>query len=395
MLSGKKIILGVSASIAAYKAVYLLRLLVKAGAEVKVVITPSVKEFVAPLTFSSLSGKEVFSGVWEANWSEHVALGTWADLIIIAPATANTLAKMAQGICDNALLAVYLAARCPVMVAPAMDADMYLHPSLNRNIDTLQKDGIHVLPVGTGYLASGLTGQGRLLAPEEIVAAASALFAEPLLAGKKVLITAGPTQEAIDPVRYITNHSSGKMGYALAKAAADMGATVTLVSGPVSLPPPQEVNTIPVISAHEMAEATFTHAGVQDIVIMAAAVSDYSPRRVAREKIKKSGEEMVLELSKTTDILGTWGKKKPAGQFLVGFALETENEREHALGKLTRKNLDMIVMNSLKDAGAGFGHDTNKITIFDREGGETSFPLKSKEELAKDIMLEIVHKIHP
>ena len=393
MLSGKKIILGVSGSIAAYKAVYLLRLLVKAGADVKVVTTPAVKEFVAPLTFSSLSGKEVFSGVWEANWSEHVALGTWADLIIVAPATSNTIAKMAHGLCDNALMAVYLAARCPVMIAPAMDADMYLHPSLERNLETLRSDGVHVLPVGTGYLASGLTGQGRLLEPEEILAAAGSIFSEPLLKGKKVLITAGPTREAIDPVRYITNHSSGKMGYAIAKAAANMGAEVYLVSGPVNLDAPQGVNKIPIISAGEMAEATFERAGDMDIVIMAAAVSDYSPKNVAAEKIKKSGEEMVLELSKTTDILGTWGKKKPEGQILVGFALETEKEKEHALGKLNRKNLDMIVMNSLKDKGAGFGHDTNKITIFHKDGSEKAFPLKSKEALATDILLEIVSKI--
>lgn len=393
MLSGKKIILGVSGSIAAYKAVYLLRLLVKAGADVKVVTTPAVKEFVAPLTFSSLSGKEVFSGVWEANWSEHVALGTWADLIIIAPATSNTIAKMAQGLCDNALMAVYLAARCPVMIAPAMDADMYLHPSLERNLNTLRSDGVHVLPVGTGYLASGLTGQGRLLEPEEIVEAAGAIFSEPLLKGKKVLITAGPTREAIDPVRYITNHSSGKMGYAIARAAANMGAEVYLVSGPVNLDAPNGVERISVTSAGEMAEATFERAGDMDIVIMAAAVSDYSPKNVAAEKIKKSGEEMVLELSKTTDILGSWGKMKPEGQILVGFALETEKEKEHALGKLNRKNLDLIVMNSLKDKGAGFGHDTNKITIFSKDGDEKAFPLKSKEALAKDILLEIVSKI--
>lgn len=385
-LQGKKILLGVSGSIAAYKSVFLLRLFKKAGAEVKVVTTPSVSHFVGELSFSSLSGHPVFSGLWEENWSAHVALGTWADVMVVAPATANTLAKMAHGLCDNALLAVYLAARCPVILAPAMDADMYLHPTTSRNLETLTSFGHHILPVGSGFLASGLEGPGRMREPEEILASTENLFLPGPLSGKKVLVTAGPTQEAIDPVRFLTNHSTGKMGYAIAREAAMMGAEVTLVSGPTALKPPEKVSTLHVSSVQEMYDAVHAVAAEQDLVVMSAAVSDYAPLEVAPEKIKKKGEEMVLRLKKTVDILKSLGQSKPDGQVLVGFALETENELAHAMDKLKRKNLDMIVLNSLKDAGAGFGHDTNKVTLIDAMGGNVSLPLASKQQVAAQIM---------
>ena len=394
-LAGKKVILGISGSIAAYKAVYLLRLLQKEGAEVKVVTTPAVSHFIGDLTFSSLSGTPVFSGLWEANWSEHVALGTWADLMVIAPATANTLAKCATGLCDNALTAVYLAARCPIIMAPAMDADMYLHPRVQHNIELLKQDGIKVLETGQGYLASGLEGPGRLLEPEEILQAVQQTLAVPLshagaLLGKKVLISAGPTREALDPVRYLTNHSSGKMGYALAKEAASLGAEVHLVSGPTQLPPPEGVSFYPVESAGDMFEQIKGLYLQQDILIMAAAVSDFSPQEVASQKIKKKGEVLELTLHKTVDILKYLGEHKEVEQFLVGFALETQEAIAHAQQKLRDKNLDLIVLNSLEDEGAGFGHDTNKVYLIDREETVQEYPLKSKREVAHDIMEKII-----
>ena len=386
MLKDRKIILAVSGSIAAYKAVYLLRSLKKAGATVRVVTTADTARFVAPLTFSALADGEVVSDIWEAGWSEHVALGTWADLMLVAPATANTLAKMAHGLCDNALTAVYLAARCPVMVAPAMDADMYLHPRTQANLASLAAEGRIVLPVGQGFLASGLEGPGRLLDPEEIMQAVEAFFAPAPLAGHRLLITAGPTREAIDPVRYLSNHSTGKMGYALAAEAARRGATVTLVSGPTALPDPPGLETVRVVSTQDMYEAVMSRAAGQDIIIMSAAVADYTPVTVADTKIKKQGENLAITLRRTPDILATLGAQKPPGQVLVGFALETDQEEAHAREKLRKKNLDLIVLNSLRDPGAGFAHDTNKITLIDRQGGLQAFPLKSKNQVAGDIL---------
>ncbi len=392
-LSGKKIILGISGSIAAYKSLFLLRLLQKDGAIVKVVITPSVSHFIGELSFSSLTHDSVFSDLWNETWSEHVNLGTWADIMVVAPTTANTLAKFAHGICDNALTAVYLAARCPVMVAPAMDADMYEHATVKRNLDILTRDEVFILPPGTGYLASGLEGAGRLMEPEEIHQQVLQFFKDKPLEGKTVLITAGPTQEAIDPVRYITNHSSGKMGYALAKEAMKLGAQVTLVSGPTALPAPKNVELIPVVSAKEMYEAVMSFFPTQDITIMSAAVSDYAPAKVNAEKIKKTGEILTLELKKTTDILKYIGNRKTQYQYLVGFALETNNEMEHAREKLLHKNLDLIVLNSLKDPGAGFGYDTNQITLIPKEGEPQSFPLKSKQEVAMDILQMVIKQM--
>ncbi|MEO1451602.1 MAG: bifunctional phosphopantothenoylcysteine decarboxylase/phosphopantothenate--cysteine ligase CoaBC, partial [Bacteroidota bacterium] len=372
------------------KAVFLLRLLRKAGAKVKVVTTEAVSEFVGELTFSSLAGHPVFSGLWSANWSEHVALGTWADLMLVVPATANTLAKFAHGQCDNALTAVYLAAPCPVMVAPAMDADMYVHPRTQANLKTLAEDGVNVLPVGTGFLASGLEGPGRLLEPEAILATVEAHFDQQKpLAGKKLMLTAGPTREAIDPVRFISNHSTGKMGYALAAEAARLGAEVTLVSGPTVLSDPPGVQTIRIQRTQEMYDIVHQTAAEQDIIIAAAAVSDYTPVEVATQKLKKQGDDMHLRLKRTPDILKSLGEVKPAHQILVGFALETNDELGNAKKKLSSKNLDFIVLNSLRDPGAGFAHDTNKITILDRQGEQWSFPLKSKLEVAKDILNRI------
>lgn len=389
-LHGKRIILGVTGSIAAYKAVYLLRLLQKAGAEVQVATTPAVEHFVGELSFGALTGKKVFSGLWSENWSEHVALGTWADLLLVAPASANTLAKFAHGLCDNALTAVYLAARCPVMLAPAMDADMYLHPRTRANLERLAADGCTVLPVGQGYLASGLEGPGRMLEPEEILARVEAFFGEKPLSGKRLLLTAGPTREAIDPVRYISNHSTGKMGYALAETARDWGAQVTLVSGPVPLKPPPGVHTIAVESAQDMYNAVHQHAAAQDILILAAAVADYAPAHPASQKIKKQGSELNLELRKTPDILRSLGETRRPDQVLVGFALETSNAEAHARAKLTEKRLDFIVLNTLEDPGAGFGHDTNRITIIGRDGSAESFPLKSKQAVAQDILRKVI-----
>jgi phosphopantothenoylcysteine decarboxylase/phosphopantothenate--cysteine ligase len=390
MLSGKKIILGVSGSIAAYKSVLLLRLLKKAGAEVKVIMTPATEKFVGALTFATLSENAVFSDLWNHEWSAHVEMGLWGDLMLIVPATANTMAKLANGICDNALTAVYLAAKCPVIVAPAMDRDMIAHPATQKNIQTLTEYGTHVLGTASGFLASKLEGQGRMLEPEEILEKVYNFFTPKHLAGKKVMITAGPTQEQLDPVRYLSNHSSGKMGIALAVEAYRMGAEVTLVLGPTHIPVPAYIQVERVISANDMLVAAKKYADSQDIMIYAAAVADYTPAQVSEIKIKKKTDDFKLELIKTQDVLGTIGKTKRENQVLVGFALETNNEIENAQKKLSSKNLDFVVLNSLQDAGAGFAHDTNKITILDKFGKMESFPLKSKTEVAKDILEKLM-----
>lgn len=390
MLSGRKIILAITGSIAAYKAAFLVRLLVKNNAEVKVITTDAARQFVGDLTFSNLSQHPVFGDLWSGDWTEHVHLGAWADLMVVAPATANSLAKMANGICDNALTAVYLSAKCPVMVAPAMDADMYAHPSTHRNLALLEKDGVRIIPSGTGFLASGLTGPGRMAEPEAILEAVDQFFNHRPLRGKKVLVTAGPTRESIDPVRFISNHSSGKMGYAIALEAHRLGAEVTLISGPVPSPietpfPPLRIN-----SAQELHDEVMKVAADQDIIIMTAAVADYTPVQTADKKIKKKEGDMSIPLKRTPDILKGLGQVKPAGQTLVGFALETDSELENAKKKLASKNLDFIVLNSLREKGAGFGHDTNKITILDKNGEIIRYELKPKAEVAKDIFNKIL-----
>ncbi|MBZ5857271.1 bifunctional phosphopantothenoylcysteine decarboxylase/phosphopantothenate--cysteine ligase CoaBC [Flavihumibacter profundi] len=397
MLHGKKILLGISGSIAAYKSITLLRLLVKSGADVKIVMTPAARDFVSPLTLSTLSHNTVLVDLFdEAAWANHVMLGRWADLFVVAPLSCNTLAKMAMGICDNLLLATYLSATCPVWVAPAMDEDMWQHPTTIRNLAMLQGFGNHVIPVNTGELASGLVGPGRMAEPEDILLQIQIHFAESgKLAGKKVLVTAGPTYEPIDPVRFIGNHSSGKMGLAIAHELAARGAEVQLVAGPgVTAPARPHIQVIRVNTAAEMYSACLQAFEAADIAVMAAAVADYSPVTVAGEKIKKKEGGLVLELQKTKDILKELGNRKKKGQFLVGFALETNNEKANALEKLSAKNADLIVLNSLKDEGAGFGNDTNKITIYDREGGEHIFPLKSKSAVAADIVGMIIKKIY-
>ncbi len=393
MLKGKKIILGITGGIAAYKSVYLLRLLKKAGAEVKVVITPATKQFVGELTFSTLSENPVFEGLWSAQWSAHVEMGLWADVMLVAPCTTNTLAKFANGLCDNALTAVYLAAKCPVIIAPAMDRDMFLHPATQKNMQTLQSYGNTVLPTGNGFLASGLEGWGRMLEPEEIFEALVSHLTPKKLQGKKMLITAGPTQEALDPVRYLSNHSTGKMGIALATEAMRMGANVTLVIGPTHVPIPAGINIKKIVSAKDMLFAVRENAESQDIMIFSAAVADYTPAEVADKKIKKNTDDFHLALQKTTDILKETVEKKREGQIIMGFALETNNEMEHAHKKLISKNADFIVLNSMQDAGAGFGHDTNKITLLHKSGTVTDFSLKSKTEVAKDILAAICEKM--
>ncbi len=388
-MQGKKIILGVSGSIAAYKAATLTRLLVKAGAEVQVLMTKNTGEFISPLTLSTLSKREVHSSVIsEHGWNNHVELGLWADAMIIAPATATTLAKMANGICDNILTATYLSARCPVFVAPAMDLDMWKHPATLRNLQLLDSYGVKQLPVGYGELASGLIGEGRMAEPEEIVAYLTQFFAQKAdFQGKKVLITAGPTYEAIDPVRFIGNRSSGKMGIALADALAARGAEVFLVLGPSRLTPKNAtVKLQRVESAQEMYDACVANFENYDAAILSAAVADYRPAEVADQKIKKKGETLDIQLIKNPDIAATLGKAKREGQILVGFALETNDELENAKGKLERKNLDFIVLNSLRDAGAGFSGDTNKVTIVHRNNKIEKFELKSKDNVADDII---------
>ena len=393
MLSGKKIVLGVTGSIAAYKAPLLVRQFIRAGAEVKVVMTPAATDFVSKLTLATLSRNEVLIDLFKETWANHVALGRWADVMIIAPLSCNTLSKMASGACDNLLLAVYLSATCPVIVAPAMDEDMWHHPTTKRNLQLLEDAGNRVIPVQHGELASGLVGPGRMTEPEEILTYINQFFEKKSqLKNKKALVTAGPTYEAIDPVRFIGNHSSGKMGFAIARELDERGADVTLVCGPVSLNgAPNGIKKISVKSADEMYHACL--GADYDIAVMAAAVADYMPAEVAKEKIKKSGNELILTLKRTKDILASLGGKKKQGQVLVGFALETNNEKANAIKKLAEKNADMIVLNSLNDEGAGFGHDTNKVSFFFRDGSERTLSLKSKTLLAIDIVDEITELI--
>lgn len=392
MLRGKHIILGICGGIAAYKSVSLLRLLVKAGAEVQVVITPAGKEFITPVTLSALSKKPVVSEFFTANtgeWHSHVDLGLWADCMVIAPATASSIAKMANGVADNMLITTYLSAKSPVFVAPAMDLDMMAHPSTRRNLDLLRSYGNHIIEPESGELASGLVGKGRMEEPEKIVEVLDRFFAtREDLHGKKMLITAGPTHEKIDPVRFIGNYSSGKMGYAIAEAAASRGAEVTLVSGPVSLHVSNPaINVVDVESAREMLAACEEAFPQSDIAVMCAAVADYAPTSVATSKIKREHDEIpVITLVKNPDIAATLGHEKKKDQILVGFALETDHELENAFDKLGRKNLDMIVLNSMRDSGAGFGVDTNKVTILTSDNRRLEFSLKPKTEVANDIL---------
>jgi len=391
-----KIILGVSGSIAAYKAAFLTRLLVKEGAEVQVLMSESATSFVAPLTLSTLSKRPVLTEiVSESSWNNHVELGLWADAMVIAPATANTLAKLANGLCDNIISAVYLSARCPVFVAPAMDLDMWHHPATQDNIRRLKEHGVQIIPVGHGELASGLVGDGRMAEPEDIAARLLTPPAQPLR-GKTALITAGPTYEPLDPVRFIGNHSTGKMGIAIAEELAQKGASVRLVLGPTDLRPVNSsISVMPVTTAQDMYEVCARYSEQADIVVLAAAVADYRPKSVSETKIKKKEGEMSLDLVKTTDIAAALGKLKKQTQVFVGFALETNDEEANARQKLERKNFDFIVLNSMRDQGAGFGHDTNKITILRRDGSTAEFPLKSKTEVAQDIVSEICNTANP
>ena len=395
-LKDKKILLGVSGSIAAYKTAMLVRLLVKEGAKVKVIMTHAATDFVTPLTLSTLSRNEVLYELSDnATWANHVMLGRWADIMLIAPLSCNTLSKMAHGICDNLLMAVYLSATCPVAVAPAMDEDMWKHASTTENRNKINSFGNMLLPVNNGELASGLIGEGRMAEPEEILRWLLDYFHKKNeLSGKNVLITAGPTYEHIDPVRYIGNYSSGKMGIALAEEAVNRGANVTLVLGPTFEPVPNGIDVIRVKSATEMFEQCTARFSKINIAILSAAVADYAPVKVAKEKIKKTEDHFELGLQKTPDILKTLGSQKKAGQFLVGFALETNNEKENALKKLKQKNADIIVLNSLADKGSGFGHNSNKITIFDNNGKELAFELKPKKQVAKDIIDTIISYTH-
>ena len=389
MLKGRKILLGVTGSIAAYKAAHLVRLLIKAGAEVKVIMTPAATDFISKLTLSTLSKNKVLVDLFdEDSWANHVMLGRWADVMLIAPLSVNTLSKMANGQCDNLLLAIYLSATCPVVVAPAMDEDMWHHPATKKNINELLSFGNTVIPVEKGDLASGLTGDGRMAEPEHIISFIEEHFFSPRpLAGKKAFVSAGPTYEPLDPVRFIGNHSSGKMGLALAEELYKKGADVTLIMGPSTINlPGNGIKSYRVNTADEMYEACTKEFERSDIGVMAAAVADYTPAVVAGKKIKKNDGELVIELKKTKDILKSLGEKKSGKQVLVGFALETDNEREYAMGKLKNKNADMVVMNSLKDEGAGFGTDTNKITIFDKSGQEFNYELMSKKDAAKNIV---------
>jgi len=389
---GKKILLCITGSIAAYKSVILVRLLVKAGAEVKVIMTEGAKDFITPLTFSTLSKNKVLTNLFdEESWANHVMLGRWADVMLVAPASCNTIAKMASGICDNLLLAVYLSSKCPVVIAPAMDEDMWLHPATKENITILKQHGNKFLDVNNGELASGLTGKGRMAEPEEIMDFLNDFFSkESPLTGTKALVTAGPTYEAIDPVRFVGNHSSGKMGVAIAEELFTRGAQVHLVLGPSQIEIEQNIKTTRVISADEMYQACIKNFDSYDIIVMAAAVADFAPKKKASEKIKKNKGNLSLELVKTKDILLKAGELKSKKQTLVGFALETNNEKKNAITKLAAKNADIIVLNSLNDDGAGFGYDTNKITIFDKNHKEYQFPAKTKKEVATDIVNTII-----
>ncbi len=401
-IADKRILLGVTGSISAYKSALLVRLLIKAGAEVQVVMTESAQSFITPLTLATLSKRPVVSTFTDnsgsGSWNNHVDLGLWADALIVAPASARTLARCATGLCDNLLSAVYLSARCPVFFAPAMDVDMYHHPSTVENLRRLESFGNHIIQSEHGELASGLVGEGRLAEPETIIQILEEFWDEgerakkndaflPSLSNKRVLITAGPTQEPLDPVRYISNHSTGKMGYAIARAFAKAGAHVTLVSGPTALPlPDPTVNRIPVQSAQDMFLATEAVFSEADVIVLSAAVADYTPAHPATQKIKKKDTVFSLELTKTTDIAATLGRRKKPGQWMMGFALETENGHANAVKKLHAKNLDWIVLNSLRDEGAGFGHDTNKITVIDKDEQSHEFALKSKDEVAWDLV---------
>ncbi|TJZ59745.1 bifunctional phosphopantothenoylcysteine decarboxylase/phosphopantothenate--cysteine ligase CoaBC [Sphingobacterium olei] len=393
-LKDKNILLGVCGSIAAYKIASLIRLLVKAEAHIQVVMTPDATQFITPLTLSTLSNNPVLVDYFNpktGEWNNHVHLGLQSDLIIIAPASANTIGKMANGLCDNLLTAIYLSAKCPVYLAPAMDLDMWKHTSTQRNIALLESYGNIIIPPGNGELASGLVGEGRLAEPEEILSFLVDHITTPLpLKGKRALVTAGPTHEAIDPVRFIGNHSSGKMGYAIAARLEQLGADVTLVSGPTALKIPHHVTAVAVQSAAQMFDACKAVFQQADIIVMSAAVADYTPTEVADQKIKKKTEDFSIALKKTTDILARLGKEKREDQTLVGFALETNNELEHAIDKLQRKNLDLIVLNSMQDSGAGFAADTNKVTMINRAGDIQTYDLKSKEDVAKDICTRII-----
>ena len=393
MVEGKKILLGISGSIAAYKSILLTRLLVKAGAEVKVVMTPAAKDFVTPLSISTISKNEVISEMSRDEvWNNHVLLGRWADVMLMAPLSCNTLAKMATGICDNILLAVYFSATCPVVVAPAMDEDMWLHPVTKANIEKLQSIGNRVIPVEKGELASGLYGEGRMAEPEQIISFLEMnFFFKEELKGKKALVTAGPTHEPFDPVRYIGNQSTGKMGIAIARELADRGAEVDLVLGPVSI----EINdprirVTRIQSAEEMYDACLKLFPSAQIAVMSAAVADYKPASFSPEKIKKNAETFTLELARTKDILQALGEQKKNGQILVGFALENTDEAANARKKLKSKNADLIVLNSLNDEGAGFGFDTNRVTMYEKNGTEIPYGQKSKQEVARDIVDRII-----
>jgi phosphopantothenoylcysteine decarboxylase / phosphopantothenate---cysteine ligase len=397
MIQGKKILIGISGSIAAYKSILLVRLLVKLGADVKVIMTPAAVEFVSPLTLSTLSKHPVLIDLaGENTWANHVMLGRWADVMIIAPASCNTLAKMTSGLCDNLLLAAYLSCTCPVVIAPAMDEDMWRHFSTQENIRKLERAGQKVITVNKGELASGLFGEGRMAEPEEILQFLKEhIFRGNALKGKRALVTAGPTYEAIDPVRFIGNHSSGKMGIAIAEALYDFGADVELVQGPVQASTTyRNVKVTPVVTAQEMFDAVMQSLEEADIIVMAAAVADFTPGTVAEQKIKKTSDQLTIDLVKTKDILQSAGAIKKDNQLLVGFALETDNEQENALKKLSAKNADMIVLNSLRHEGAGFGIDTNKVTIFDKEENSYTFEVKSKQLVARDIVELIIQKLN-
>lgn len=398
-MKGKKIVLGITGSIAAYKAAILIRGLIKKGAEVQVVITPAGKEFITPITLSALTSKPVISEFFaqrDGTWNSHVDLGLWADAMIIAPATASTIGKMANGIADNMLITTYLSMKAPVFVAPAMDLDMFAHPSTQKNIATLRSYGNHIIEPGEGELASHLVGKGRMEEPDKIIEVLEAFFAtQQDLAGKKVVITAGPTYEKIDPVRFIGNYSSGKMGFALAQECAARGAEVALVSGPVTLKAEHpNIRRIDVESAQQMYEVAAHEYADADAGILCAAVADFTPENVADHKIKREKDDLVLQLKPTQDIAAALGRQKKAGQKLIGFALETNDEAQNAQKKLERKNFDFIVLNSLNDKGAGFRCDTNKITIIDRQG-ITPYPLKNKQEVAQDIIDRLVDLFSP
>ena len=399
ILRDKNILLGVSAGIAAYKTASLVRLFIKAGAHVQIVMTPASKDFVTPLTLSTLSKNPVFSTFYDDDnensvWNNHVELALWADFMIVAPATANTMAKMVSGACDNLLIATYLSAKCPVYIAPAMDLDMYKHPSTLHSLKSLTSFGNLIIPAESGELASGLSGEGRMAEPENIVDFITKNLEGQLpLLNKKFLITAGPTYEAIDPVRFIGNHSTGKMGFDIAEAAANLGAQVVLVSGPTNCVAQNSlIKVVPVISAEQMYTVCHQYFYEADVMIASAAVSDYRPKHVAEQKIKKQEDTLTIELVKNKDILQSLGAIKEK-QYLVGFALETENEIENAKGKIKKKNLDLIVLNSLQDVGAGFGGNTNKVTFIDKDNQIENFELKSKEEVANDLIAKIIDTI--